>query len=224
MLALQKKSGGPGVDLMTVPAPDAPGPGEVIIEVAAAGICGSDLHIEQWTGGYDFLLPALPVALGHEFAGTLCTLGEGVDVSALGRRVVVKPSVACGKCGYCTHGDPDDCQNRKAIGLLQNGAFAKYVRVPFSQCIEIPDNLELELAALAEPLTISEHAVQDGGVKPGDRVVIFGPGTIGQGAALMARLAGASQIVVVGHDDGPRFEVMRALGFNDYVDLAKTGA
>lgn len=224
MLALQKKSGGPGVDLVTVAAPDAPGPGEVIVEVAAAGICGSDLHIDQWADGYDFLLPALPVTLGHEFSGTLHSLGAGIDPKALGRRVVVKPSVACGKCDYCLRGDDDDCQNRKPIGLLQNGAFARYVRAPFAQCIEIPDPLDLELAALAEPLTISEHAVQDGDVKAGDRVVIFGPGTIGQGAAVMARLAGAAQIVVVGHDDGPRFDVMRALGFNDCIDLAVPGA
>lgn len=224
MLALQKTSGGPGVHLVSIPGPDAPGPGEVIVEVVAAGICGSDLHIEQWEGGYDFLLPALPVTLGHEFSGVLSALGEGVDPSAIGRRVVVKPSVACGKCEYCVRGDEDDCQSRKPIGILQNGAFAKYVRVPFSQCIEIPENLDLELAALVEPLTISEHAVQDGAVKPEDRVVIFGPGTIGQGAAVMARLAGASQIVVVGYDDKPRFDVLRTLGFNDCFDLAEPGA
>lgn len=224
MLALQKLTGAPGVAMADVALPPPPAAGEVIVTVAAAGICGSDLHIKDWTDGYDFLLPALPVTLGHEFAGTITTLGADVAPSALGKRVVVKPSVACGECGYCRKGDSDDCQRRKPIGLLQPGAFAKLVKVPYGQCIEIPDGLELELAALVEPLTISEHAVQDGEVGPGDRVVIFGPGTIGQGAAVLAGKAGAAEVVVVGYNDPERARILADLKVSQFIDLAEPGS
>lgn len=221
MMALQKVGQHPGVQLVDVDRPAIAGPGDVIVEVAAAGICGSDLHIDQWIPDYAFLIPVLPVTLGHEFSGRIVAAGPAVEPGAVGRRVVVKPSVACGRCVHCTQGDPDDCRSRTPIGLLQNGAFAHHVRAPFGQCIEIPDSLDLHLAALVEPLTISEHAVQDGEVQPGQRVVVFGPGTIGQGAAILARIAGGAEVVVVGHGDTHRFETLRALGFDTLVDLAE---
>src|SRR5690554_3713656 len=98
MLALQKMRASAGVELVEVPEPPAPSQGEVLIEVAAAGICGSDLHIDAWTGGYEFLTPFLPVTLGHEFSGRVAAVGAGVDASVVGTRVVVKPSIACGEC------------------------------------------------------------------------------------------------------------------------------
>ena len=224
MIALRKTSSKPGVELVEAPQVTLSSPGDVIIEVGAAGICGSDLHIDQWIPDYAFLIPALPVTLGHEVSGTIMAAGADIDRSVLGKRVVVKPSVACGKCLHCTTGDPDDCGARVPIGLLQDGAFARHVRVPFKQCIEIPDALDLATAALVEPLTISEHAVQDGEVGEGDRVLIFGPGTIGQGAAVLARIAGAAEIVIVGYNDESRFSVLRQLGFDKLVDLADEGA
>jgi len=220
MLALQKSRPSAGVELLQVPEPPAPSAGEVLIGVAAAGICGSDLHIDEWTAGYEFLTPFLPVTLGHEFSGRVLATGPGVDPAVVGTRVVVKPSISCGVCRDCQHGDPDACQQRRAVGLHRNGAFAPRLLAPWNYCIPLPDSLELELAALVEPLTISEHAIQDGDVGPGDRVLIFGPGTIGQGAAALARLAGAASVVIVGFGDNERFEVLRRMGFSDLVDLA----
>lgn len=223
MKALRKIADAPGVQLSDVARPVPVLPTDVIVEVAAAGICGSDLHIDEWIPDYAFLIPALPVTLGHEFSGTIVEAGAGVPSSAIGKRVVVKPSVACGTCAHCTAGDPDDCGARVPIGLLRDGAFASAVRAPYSQCVEIPDGLDFVAAALAEPLTISEHAVQDADVGGGSRVLIFGPGTIGQGAAVLARKAGASEVTVVGYKDGSRFDVLRQMGFDSLIDLADPG-
>lgn len=221
MLALQKLGAGAGVGMVEVPEPAPPAAGEVLIEVVAAGVCGSDLHIDAWTAGYEFLTPFLPVTLGHEFAGRVVAVGQGVDPAAVGTRVVVKPSISCGKCVDCQEGDPDECLHRRALGLHKNGAFAPRVVAPWSYCIRLPESLDLELAALVEPLTISEHAVQDAEVAEGDRVLIFGPGTIGQGAAALARLAGASLVVVAGYRDEERFNVLRQMGFTNLIDLAE---
>jgi len=220
MLALQKLRPAAGVGLAEVPEPAPPSAGDVLIDVAAAGICGSDLHIDQWTQSYEFLSPFLPVTLGHEFSGRVAAVGEGVDPSVIGMRVVVKPSIACGACESCTAGDPDGCRHRRALGLHVNGAFAPRVLAPWNHCIALPESLDLQLAALVEPLTIAEHAVQDGEVGPGDRVLVFGPGTIGQGAAALARLAGAASVIVAGHGDEHRFDVLRRMGFDDLIDLA----
>jgi len=220
MLALQKLRAGSGVGLVEISEPDAPSSGEVLVEVVAAGICGSDLHINEWTEGYGFLTPFLPVTLGHEFSGRVAAVGPNVDPKVVGNRVVVKPSISCGDCNDCLTGDPDDCVHRRAIGLHRNGAFSPRLVAPWKYCIPLPDTLDLELAALVEPLTISEHAVQDGEVGPGDRVLIFGPGTIGQGAAALARLAGAATIVIAGFGDKDRFDVLRRMGFTDLIDLA----
>ena len=221
MLALQKLHAGAGVSLVDIPEPPPPSAGEVLIEVVAAGICGSDLHISEWTEGYGFLSPFLPVTLGHEFSGRVLAVGADVDPVALGTRVVVKPSISCGKCQDCLTGDPGDCVHRRALGLHRNGAFSPRLLAPWHQCIPLPDSLDIELAALVEPLTISEHAVQDGEIGPGDRVLIFGPGTIGQGAAALARLAGAATIVIAGFGDEDRFAVLTEMGFTDFIDLAE---
>lgn len=220
MLALQKLRAAAGVALVDVPEPASPASGEVLIEVLAAGICGSDLHIDQWTPGYEFLSSYLPVTLGHEFSGRVIAVGPDVDPSVIDTRVVVKPSIACGNCEDCLSGHVDDCRHRRALGLHKNGAFAPRLLAPWNYCIALPDALDAELAALVEPLTISEHAVDDGEVQPGDRVLIFGPGTIGQGAAALARLAGAASVVIAGYSDQDRFEVLRRMGFTQLIDLA----
>ncbi|WP_160350790.1 zinc-binding dehydrogenase [Bordetella sp. 15P40C-2] len=224
MLALQKQDAAAGVALVDVAEPPAPGQGEVLIEVVAAGICGSDLHIDDWAQGYEFLTPFLPVTLGHEFSGRVVAAGPGVHESAVGKRVVVRPSISCGVCIDCREGDPDECLHRRALGLHRPGAFAPRLLAPWNYCLPLPDSLDLELAALVEPLTISQHAVEDGEVKTGDRVLVFGPGTIGQGAAALARLAGAAEIVVVGYGDKERFEVLGRMGFSRLIDLADPGA
>jgi threonine 3-dehydrogenase len=220
MKALQKTQPAFGVELRQIAPPQAPGPNQVLIEVGAIGICGSDLHVCEWTGGYEFVAKAMPLTLGHEFAGRIKAVGSAVRGIGLGARVTVLPSVVCGECPACRAGDPDQCANRVGLGMTMPGAFAPLVLVPAENCVPLPDDVDDELAALTEPLTVGARAVEVGGVASGDRVLILGPGTIGQAIAIMAREAGAREIVVVGRDDGPRIECLRSLGFDHALDTA----
>jgi threonine 3-dehydrogenase len=223
MLALRKPGPQAGVELAEVPLPPAPGPGQVIVEVAAAGICGSDLHIDEWTSSYDFLTRYLPVTLGHEFAGHVSATGPGVTAWRIGDAVTVKPSAPCGTCPACEQHRPDDCTRRSALGLHENGGFARFVAAPASQLLALPPGLDPELGALVEPLSICANAIARGEIGPGHRVAVFGPGTIGQGCALFARRAGAN-VTVIGMNDAPRFAVLRAMGFENLIDLATPDA
>lgn len=213
MLALQKTEPTPGLALAEVPDPDAPSPGEVLVGVVACGVCGSDVHIAEWHGGYEFVARHLPLTIGHELAGRVLAAGPGVGAPLVGDPVVVVPGVVCGTCEACRAGRPDDCANRRSIGMTLPGGAAPRVLVPARQCLPVPDGLDLELAALAEPLGIGLSAVETAGLSGGERVLVLGPGTIGQAIALMARRAGAREVVIAGQDDAARLEVVRALGF-----------
>lgn len=218
MKALQKTVPAFGAELREVAEPPAPAPGEVLLDVTAAGICGSDLHIYEWTGGYEFVAPAMPVTLGHEFAGRIAAVGEGVRELAVGERVTVMPSVTCGVCAVCQAGEFDRCVTRTGMGMTRPGAFARRVVAPAVNCVRLPDRVDDELAALSEPLTVGARAVETGEVKRGDRVLIMGPGTVGQTIAVMARAAGA-EVTVVGKHDADRLACLRALGFARAQDL-----
>ncbi len=223
MLALRKLAPQPGVALVDVAPPPPPGAGEVQLAVAATGICGSDLHIVHWSSAYHHLRPCLPLTLGHEFSARIRAAGPGTALQA-GQRVVVRPAVACGVCESCRAGDPDGCRSRKGIGVMRDGGFAPVVNVPAVNCHVLPDMLDDRVAALAEPLAICANALATAGMAPGMRVLILGPGTIGQGLALLARHAGAAAIAVAGHDDGPRLRLLQELGFAHCFDLADEGA
>ncbi len=225
MLALQKTRDCPGLELCEIATPLPPGPGEVTIEVAATGICGSDLSIESWGASYSsFMGKALPVTLGHETSGRVIAVGEGVASPAIGERVVINPAVACGRCAACRADDAVGCLDRQAIGMVQDGAFARLVTVPASYAYPLPDAIPLEMGALVEPLTVGAHALSVAGMKAGDRVLVFGPGPIGQGVAMLARALGAAEVAVVGMRDPARFETLRALGFTALFDMAEPDA
>lgn len=221
MLALRKPAPGFGLEFQEVPEAHPPGPGEVVVEVEAAGICGSDVHAYEWTGGYEFMVPHLPLTLGHEFAGHVIRSGTGSGLGE-GTRVCVIPFVACGVCPNCRAEDARNCTRREGIGLTRDGGFAREVRIPARCCVPLPDAVDAETGALAEPLGVGLEAVLTGEVGIGDTVLVLGPGTIGQAIALMARLAGAARVIVAGRADAPRFAVLRALGFHEHVDVAET--
>ena len=216
MKALQKIEPAFGLHFRDVPQPTSPAAGEVIVAVGATGVCGTDIHIYEWTGGYESMTRALPVTLGHEFAGTVAAVGTGVALKE-GARVAVRPSVVCGQCPRCRGGDSDNCLNHRGIGVTRDGALASHVRVPVENCVVVPDTLPMELAALTEPMTVCAEAVDNAALKAGDRVLILGPGNIGQGCALFARAAGA-QVVLVGRNDAPRLGALRRMGFDALVD------
>ncbi|MCC6382141.1 MAG: alcohol dehydrogenase catalytic domain-containing protein, partial [Dehalococcoidia bacterium] len=219
MLALRKLHAGPGLEAVDVREPDAPEAGELLVRVEAVGICGSDVHVYEWTDGYDFMRPHLPVTLGHELAGHVAGAGPRTDVP-VGTRVAVLPSVACGSCPMCRRSEPESCGRRRTIGLTLDGGFAPLVRVPATNVMALPAGIDAELGALVEPLAVAADAVLVGEGGLGDTVVVLGPGTIGQGIALLARAAGAGRVIVAGRADGPRFDVLRRLGITDTVDVA----
>jgi threonine 3-dehydrogenase len=218
MQALQKTAPAFGLELRDVPPPPPPGPGEVTVAVAAAGVCGTDVHIYEWTPWYEAMTQAMPVTLGHEFSGTIAAVGPDVRELAVGAVVAVRPSVVCGRCAACAAGDSDGCTQRKGMGVTRDGGLASHVNVPADNCIPAPLDMDADLVALTEPMTVSAEAVDTAEVVAGDRVLVLGPGNIGQGAALFARAAGAAQVVVVGKDDAPRLRVLNRMGFEDTVD------
>lgn len=220
MLTLRKTAAAFGLDLGEIAEAPSPAAHEVTVEVEAAGICGSDVHAYEWTDGYGFMVPHLPVVMGHEFAGRIVKAGAGAGV-AEGTRVTVMPGVQCGVCPNCRRGDQRNCQNRASIGLTRNGGFGRYVTIPGANCLPLPDPVDTELGALTEPLCVGAEAVLTGGVGLGDTVLVMGPGTIGQAIAVFARAAGAGRVLIAGKADGPRFDVMRELGFTGILDVAE---
>ncbi|HQT79833.1 MAG TPA: alcohol dehydrogenase catalytic domain-containing protein [Rhodopila sp.] len=220
MLTLRKTKAGFGLDLTEDAEAPPPNPGQVTVRVEHAGICGSDVHAYEWTDGYGFMVPHLPVVMGHEFAGRIAATGAGVALPA-GTPVTVMPFVPCGTCANCTSGATRNCLRREAIGLTRHGGFAGFVTVPAANCLTLPDGVDTELGALTEPLGVGCEAVLTGEVGLGDTVLVMGPGTIGQAIALFARAAGAGRVLVAGRADGPRFDVMRQLGFTDLLDVAE---
>ncbi|MEA2738211.1 MAG: threonine 3-dehydrogenase, partial [Acetobacteraceae bacterium] len=160
------------------------------------------------------------VVMGHEFAGRVAAVGAGVTL-AQGTAVTVMPGVACGGCINCARGDARNCLHRQAIGLTRHGGFGRFVTVPAENCLALPEAVDTELGALTEPLGVGCEAVLTGEVGLGDTVLVMGPGTIGQAIALFARAAGAGRVLIAGRADGPRFDVMRQLGFADILDVAE---
>lgn len=181
-----------GVELLDVPAPTA-GPGEVVVEVAACGVCGTDLHVA--TGDYAPL--RLPVVIGHEFAGTVCETGPGVTSLRVGDRVAVDPSLYCGRCAYCAAGRDNLCLDGGGLGTTADGAFAERVGVRADNCYLLPDRLGFEAAALAEPLACAVHGMDLLPRRVGDHYLVYGAGTMGLLLAQLARQAGAASVSVV---------------------------
>ena len=220
MQTLRKTQPGFGLDLFDGTEAPSPSPCDVTVRVENAGICGSDVHAYEWTDGYGFMVPHLPITMGHEFAGHIVRAGTASTLPE-GTRVTVMPGVDCGTCDNCRRGNARNCLNRSAIGLTRHGGFARFVTVPAGNCLALPDSVDTELGALTEPLCVGAEAVLTGEVGLGDTVLVMGPGTIGQAVALFARAAGAGRVLIAGKADGPRFDVVRALGFTDILDVAE---
>ncbi|MBC7284691.1 alcohol dehydrogenase catalytic domain-containing protein [Hoeflea sp.] len=223
MLALRKMEASPGLALLDTPEPDTVSGTDVLIAVEAVGICGSDLHVDDWSSGYDFMVPLLPVTLGHEFAGRVIAVGPQVTSVKPGQRVTAWPSAPCGVCRACKTGTPQNCSDKQTVGLYRNGAFAAKVIARETGVFELPESVDFELGALAEPLCVGARAVRVADVRPGQKVVVLGPGSIGQAIAIFARQAGAHSVAIAGHDDAPRLEVLSQMGFDESFDLARPG-
>ena len=219
MLAIRMLDAHPGACAPARIAEPAPGIGDVLVAVQAVGICGSDLHAVEWEDGYHFMADRLPVTLGHEFAGVVLSVGDEVAGIAAGDRVACWPTIGCGTCEACAAQRPQDCQSRFVLGFSRDGAMAERVVVPAANCFALPDDLDWELAALAEPLSVAVHAMEVAGCSAGDRVVVLGPGPIGLMIAWIARQRGC-EVLLAGFRDGRRLAAAADLGIEATVDLS----
>lgn len=170
------------------------GPHEVMIKNKACGVCGTDVHIYHGEEGSAEVKP--PVVLGHEYAGIVTATGEAVDNVKVGDKVAVDPNMYCGKCLPCRMGKKQNCENLFALGVNVNGGFAQYSVCPDTQCFRMKDSVSFEEAAMAEPLACAVHGIDRAGIRPGQSVLIIGGGTIGLLMVQLARLSGASSVMV----------------------------
>lgn len=204
-----------------VPVPK-PGRGEVLIQVDTVGICGSDVH--SFESG-PFIPPKDPnqkIGLGHECAGTVVSVGEGVGDFKAGDRVCIEPGVPCGECRFCHEGRYNLCLKMDFMATQPNyrGALTNYLVHPASMTYHLPDSMSFLEGALVEPASVGMHAAMEAQVGPGKKVVILGAGCIGLMTLQAARLMGADDIVVVDMME-KRLEMARRLGATATVDASK---
>ena len=211
--AVVKQFGKPLV-IEDVPVPQ-PGPGEVLVEVGAAGICGSELS--GYLGQSSIRVP--PLVMGHEAAGTIvsgsdATLADG-SPALDGTRVAFNPLIVCGECDRCRSGRSSVCRNRSLIGAHRPGAYAPYVVVPARQCFALPAGVSEVAGSLTEPLACGVRAVSLAG--PAERLVILGAGPIGLCCLVAARASGTEHILISDVSQR-RLDVARAWGATDTID------
>lgn len=173
------------IEIKEVQSPE-PGPGEVLLQITLAGICGSDNTL--FHGGCDVPLPVIP---GHEAVGRIKKIGEGVSGFAVGQRVTIQPNFVCGHCPVCRAGHPNICPSKIRLGIDSDGVFADYVKVPAGYVWPIPEGLVDDIAVLTEPLAVAAHAMNRVPPREGDRILIFGAGLIGLLTLQLAALNGA---------------------------------
>jgi len=202
------------LEIANLPQPQ-PGPDEVLIRVAACGICGSDVH--GFDGSTGRRIP--PIVMGHEAAGTVAAVGAEVTGYAPGDRVTFDSTVYCGKCDFCLHDQPNLCDNREVIGVSpgeyrRHGAFAEYVVVPGRILYHLPENFAFAEAALLEAVSVALHGVRVSETKGGETALVVGAGMIGLLLLQAARAAGCSRILIA-DVDATRLELARKLGADE---------
>ncbi len=217
------------IRIETVPDPAPPGPGEVILKVGGCGICGTDL--EEYAYGPIFIPVGTPnpltgtqapLILGHEFAGEVVEVGRDVPYHA-GTHLAPDTLIACGECYYCQRHMLSLCDNLSLLGLMAHGGLAEYCKVPISMCVELPASLSLEWAALGEPLSVAVRAVRKSRLQVGEKVAIFGGGTIGMFCLQIVVNAGASEIYVV-EPMAQRRQIALELGATGVIDPTQVDA
>ncbi|MGE3813258.1 MAG: zinc-binding dehydrogenase [Candidatus Nanopelagicales bacterium] len=191
-------------------------PGEVVVDVHRVGVCGTD--VEFFTGEMQYLhegAAAYPLRLGHEWCGVVSAVGEGVDASWIGRRVIGDTMLGCRTCHRCRRGDQHVCADRSEVGIRAGraGALAEQLAVPVWSLHALPDSVDDVAGALVEPGGNALRAVEGADLAPGDRLLVLGPGTIGLLVALLARARGAEVHLLGESDRSLRFA--RSLGFDN---------
>lgn len=202
---------------LPIPKPDY---GEVLIKIEACGICGTDLKIYD-----DTFINNPPVIVGHEFAGKVVEIGEGVSGWKIGDRVVSEQHVnACGLCSFCLTGRKHFCTSKRSPGYLSDGAFAEYITITASLLHKIPEQISFEEAALIEPMAVAAYGILGRTViKPEDFVVILGCGPIALLALQMVKVEGASKVLITGlnSDEKKRFALAKQFGADYIINVQK---
>jgi threonine 3-dehydrogenase len=194
MQAVVKANAAPGIELQEVPIP-TPGPGQVLVKVQAASVCGTDLHIfnwDQWAQGR--IHP--PLIPGHEFAGVVAGKGRGVTTVKEGDLVSAEMHVACGKCMQCRIGEAHICQHVRILGVDEDGAFAEYAIIPETNIWKLSPQIPHEYATLLDPLGNAVHAVLSGPIAA-QTVAVTGCGAIGLFSIAVAKACGAAKVFAV---------------------------
>lgn len=221
MVALRKVAAEPGglsLDEISVPVP---GPGEVCVEVAYAGICGTDLHIYNWVPFMRFA--RLPVVLGHELSGRVVELGSGVSRLKVGDRVAADSHIPCWQCYACLNEAPHVCQNTRYPGVHIDGAFARYVVLPQEILWVLDEDVDLVTGAMMEPFGIAVHAAAIGSGVSGQNVIISGCGPIGMMNLIVARAMGAANVIALDVNPGRLSQAM-TMGADLAIDPSNTEA
>ena len=191
MQAIVKEKRAPGLTVKSVPKP-TPGPGEVLIAVRHAGVCGTDLHIADWDPWAQGRIKP-PIVVGHEFAGEIQGLGDGVTGLRVGQLVTAEGHIVCGHCLQCRTGNSHICKNTRIIGVDRDGAFAEYIVMPTTNVLTL-SGIPTEVGAIMDPMGNAFHAVLTAEI-PGSTVFIVGCGPIGCFAVGIARAAGATKVI-----------------------------
>lgn len=209
------------LDLRDIAQP-TPGPGEVLIRVAACGICGSDVH--GYDGSSGRRIP--PIVMGHEAAGTVAAAGEGVTALHPGDRVTMDSTLYCGNCPYCLRGEINLCDRREVLGVScgeyrRNGAYAEYVTVPERIVHRLPESMSYVEAAMLEPTAVALHAVRVSEIREGATALVIGAGMIGLLTMQAARAAGCSRVLIA-DVDATRLKLAEELGATEILHVAGT--
>jgi L-idonate 5-dehydrogenase len=215
-------------DLRVIDAPTPePGPGEVLVKLGAAGICGSDMHY-YFHGGVGSFRIREPLTPGHEASGVVAGVGAGVTRVRAGDRIAINPSRPCGRCAACRDGRENLCTDMRFLGSASvfphmQGMFSEYFTMPERQCLPVSSDVSLGEIAMSEPLSVALHSVNRAGPLLGRNVLITGSGTIGCMMVLAARLAGAHRISMTDVVDNP-LAVARKVGADQTVRIDQLAA
>jgi len=216
MQAIVKAQRAPGLTVSTVPKPVA-GPGEVLIRVRHAGVCGTDLHIADWDAWAQGRIKP-PLVVGHEFAGEVAALGPGVTEFQVGQLVTAEGHIICGHCQACRTGNGHICKNTRIIGVDRDGAFAEFIAMPATNVMTL-DGIPTEIGAIMDPMGNAFHTVLTAEI-PGSTVFIVGCGPIGCFAVGIARAAGAAKVIA--SDVNPnRLALAKKMGAHVVINAAQ---
>lgn len=215
MKAVMKTKPQAGLEVKEIPKPTLPKnfpTGEVIVKVGACGVCGTDIGVYHWTP-WTARFMQIPRVIGHEMAGTIVEVGKECEHWKVGDRIVSDTYLGCGKCYFCQIGKFNLCDNRQSMGLNMDGGMAEYVAIPVMNLFPLPLNVSFETGAAIEPLGVAMHAFEESGFKPGDTILILGPGPIGLGLLLIAKAAASSKVFMTGiSSDSLRLDKAKKLG------------